>query len=98
MKNLPTFNDFLNEEVEAIYNELESTDTEVNEARKRSADEVAKDAENKIKDQIARYSELMKTNPEKADIYKAQLDLAHARRNVLSMKDKLRKVKEKFDR
>jgi hypothetical protein len=48
-----------------------------------------------IQNQIARYSELMKTNPEKADVYKAQLDLVHAKQTVLAMKKKLAAVKAK---
>jgi hypothetical protein len=35
--------------------------------------QVNKDAEDRIKNQISRYSELMKTKPEKANYYKAQL-------------------------
>lgn len=65
------------------------------EAVKRSDAEVMKDAEEKIKNQIARYSELMKSKPENADVYKAQLDLIHAKQTVLAMKKKLQQVKNK---
>jgi hypothetical protein len=64
------------------------------EAVRRTADQVNKDAEDRLKIQIDKYSQLMKTHPEKADIYKAQLDLAHAKQIVLSMKKKLEAVKK----
>jgi|APGre2960657505_1045072.scaffolds.fasta_scaffold77614_2 hypothetical protein len=64
------------------------------EAVRRTADQVNKDAEDRLKIQIDKYAQLMKTHPEKADIYKAQLDLAHAKQIVLSMKKKLEAVKK----
>jgi hypothetical protein len=70
------------------------SESEVFEGIRRTADEVNREAESRIKDQIARYSELMKTNPEKADVYKAQLELAHARLGVLAAKKKLEQVKK----
>jgi hypothetical protein len=70
-------------------------ESEIFEGMRRSADEVNKEAEMRIKDQIAKYSELMKSNPERADVYKAQIDLAHARMGVLAAKKKLEQVKSK---
>lgn len=66
----------------------------INEAVKRTAAQVNKDAEDRIKNQIARYSELMKTKPEKANYYKAQLDLAHARATTINLKKKVDALKE----
>ena len=54
-----------------------------------------KDAEKRIKDQIVRYSELMKTNPGRANFYKAQLDLAHARMTVIALKRKVDALRSK---
>ena len=68
-------------------------ESSINEAVKRSAAEVNRDAEERLKNQISRYSELMKSNPERADIYKAQLDLAHAKMTVVAMKKKLDSLK-----
>jgi hypothetical protein len=67
---------------------------QVNEAVRRTADQVNKDSEDRIKNQIARYSELMKTKPEKANYYKAQLDLAHARATMINLKKKVDALKE----
>jgi hypothetical protein len=64
------------------------------EAVRRTADQVNKEADDRLKAQIAKYSELMKTHPEKADVYKAQLDLAHAKQTVLAMKKKLESIKK----
>jgi hypothetical protein len=66
----------------------------VNEAVKRTADQVNKDAENRIKTQIDRYSDLMKSKPEKANVYKAMLDLAHARMTVVNLKKKVDALRE----
>jgi hypothetical protein len=74
---------------------FESFEDFLNEATKRTADQVNKDAETRIKSQIDRYSELMKSNPEKADLYKAQLELSHARMTVLNLKKKLDAIRKK---
>lgn len=93
MENLKSYNEFISESFDSSEMELEGLFTE---AVKRTADQVMKDAENKIKEQISRYSDLMKSNPEKADVYKAQLDLVHAKQTVLQMKKKLEQVKAKY--
>jgi hypothetical protein len=91
MKNIKNLEDFLLES----YNEA-SLDELFCEAVRRTADQIHKEADDKIKEQIAKYSELMKSNPEKADLYKAQLDLTHAKQTVLAMKQKLQQVKDKY--
>ena len=90
---IKSYNEFINE---SINNEELELDQLFTEAVKRSAAEVMRDAEEKIKNQIERYSELMKSNPEKADVYKAQLDLIHAKQTVLAMKKKLQQVQAKY--
>ena len=75
------------------YEEL-SIDELFCEAVRRTADQVNKEAEDRLKNQIAKYSELMKSHPENADVYKAQIDLAHAKQTVLSMKRKLESIKK----
>jgi hypothetical protein len=73
---------------------IQSFDDFINEAVRRTADQVNKDAEFALKGQIDRYSELMKTKPEKANFYKAMLDLAHAKMTVLSLKRKVDALRE----
>ena len=90
---IKSYDEFINE---SINNEELELDQLFTEAVKRSAAEVMRDAEEKIKNQIERYSELMKSNPEKADVYKAQLDLIHAKQTVLAMKKKLQQVQAKY--
>jgi len=65
----------------------------VNEAKYRPASEVNREAEGLLKDQIRRYTDRMKTNPDKIEIYKAHLELAHARLNVLTAKKQLDQLK-----
>ena len=91
---LKSYEDFINESLDSLELELDELFTEA--VRKRTPDQIMKDAEDKIKEQIARFSELMKTKPEKADVYKAQLDLVHAKQTVLQMKKKLEQVKSKY--
>lgn len=69
----------------------------LNEGIRRNPDMVNKDSKMRIKTQIERYSELMKTNPEKANFYKAQLDLAHARMVVVDLKQKVDNLRESED-
>jgi len=73
---------------------IQSFEDFLNEAVRRTADQVNKDAEDRIQDQIARYSELMKTKPEKANFYKAMLDLAHAKMTVTHLKAKVDALRE----
>lgn len=65
----------------------------VNEAKYRSASEINREAEDLLKTQIKRYTDRMKTNPDKIEIYKAQLELTHAKLNVLTAKKQLDQLK-----
>ena len=65
----------------------------VNEAKYRPASQINQEAEGLLKDQIARYTDRMKSNPDKIEIYKAHLELAHARLNVLTAKKQLDQLK-----
>jgi hypothetical protein len=65
----------------------------ISEAKRRSASEINREAEDLLKDQIRRYTDRMKTNPDKTEIYKAHLELAHARLNVLTAKKQLDRLK-----
>ncbi len=65
----------------------------ISEAKRRSASEINREVEDLLKDQIRRYTDRMKTNPDKTEIYKAQLELAHARLNVLTAKKQLDQLK-----
>ena len=74
---------------------FESFEEFLNEAVNITPDQVNKDSEKRIKEQIVRYSELMKSNPGRANFYKAQLDLAHARMTVLNLKKKVDSLRGK---
>jgi hypothetical protein len=85
MNNIISFEEYLNEDL-------------VNEAaRKRTAAEVNKESMDRIKQQMTRYAELMKSKPEKANVYKALLDLAHARMAVVTAKQKVDALRESVD-
>ena len=73
---------------------IQSFDDFLNEAVRRTADQVNKDTSDRIGQQIERYSELMKTKPEKANLYKAMLDLSHAKMTVLNLKKKVDALRE----
>jgi hypothetical protein len=97
MKSLLKFNEFMNENsIDNIINEEIELDLLFTEAVKRSDAQVMKDAEDSIKDQIKRYTDLMKTNPKKSTLYKAHLDLIRTKQAVLVMKKKLQLVKAKY--
>ena len=63
--------------------------------KKRPFAEYKAEADKKLKDQLAKYTELTKKNPAKADVYKAQMDVITAKASVLKMKEKLEAVKKK---
>ena len=65
-------------------------------AKRRTLAEYKADAEKKLKDQVAKYSELIKTKPERADFYKAQIDLVNAKMVVLKMKERVEQVRKKI--
>ncbi len=95
---MTTFEDFLNESyTEALLETLtEEIDALLFEAGpRRTFAEVQKDAEMKLKEQLEKYTEMIKKNPEKADVYKAQIDLVNAKQMVLQAKQRLEMVKAK---
>jgi hypothetical protein len=78
--------EIMNEEYDAFIFEAQ---------KKRPFAEYKAEADKKLKDQIVKYNELIKKNPAKADVYKAQLDVVNAKATVLKMKEKLDAVKKK---
>jgi phage-related minor tail protein len=65
----------------------------INEAKRRSFSEINKETEDLLKNQIKMYTDLMKNNPDKIEIYKARLELTHAKLNVLTAKKQLDQLK-----
>ena len=91
-------NNYLLESYEEAY--LETLNEEIDELlfeaqKKREFHEVQRDAEMKLREQLQKYTELIKTRPEKADVYKAQIDLVNAKQMVLQAKERLEMVKKK---
>jgi len=78
--------DLVNEEIDAMLFEA---------GPRRKPQEVQVEAELKLKEQLAKYTEMIKSNPEKADVYKAQIDLVNAKTMVLKAKERLQMVKDK---
>ena len=78
--------DLINEEIDALLFEA---------GPRRKFNEIHMEAEMKLKEQLEKYTEMLKTNPEKADVYKAQIDLVNAKTMVLKAKERLQMVKDK---
>lgn len=78
--------DLVNEEIDALLFEA---------APRRKPQEIQATAELKLKEQLQKYTEMIKSNPEKADVYKAQIDLVNAKTMVLKAKERLQMVKDK---
>jgi hypothetical protein len=78
--------DIVNEEIDAMLFEA---------GPRRKFNEIHAEAEMKLKEQLAKYTEMIKNNPEKADVYKAQIDLVNAKQMVLQAKERLQMVKDK---
>jgi hypothetical protein len=78
--------DLVNEEIDALLFEA---------GPRRKFNEIHMEAEMKLKEQLAKYTEMIKNNPEKADVYKAQIDLVNAKTMVLKAKERLQMVKSK---
>ncbi len=98
MEEIKKFEDFLMESYNEAYLETlnEEIDAMLFEAGpRRKFEEVQRDAEMKLKEQLEKYTEMIKTNPEKADVYKAQIDLVNAKTMVLKAKERLQMVKAK---
>ena len=64
----------------------------LDEAVRKPASQVNRETETRLKDQLANYSKKMKDNPEKADVYKAKIDLANAKLATLTAKKKLDQI------
>jgi hypothetical protein len=98
MEEIKTFENFLNESYNEAY--LETLNEEIDAmlfeaAPRRKFAEIQKDAEMKLKEQLEKYTEMIKSKPEKADVYKAQIDLVNAKMMVLQAKERLEMVKAK---
>ena len=98
MEEIKTFENFLNESYNEAY--LETLNEEIDAmlfeaAPRRNFAEIQKDAEMKLKEQLEKYTEMIKSKPEKADVYKAQIDLVNAKMMVLQAKERLEMVKAK---
>ena len=78
--------DIVNEEIDALLFEA---------GPRRKFNEIHMEAELKLKEQLQKYTEMLKSNPEKADVYKAQIDLINAKQMVLQAKERLQMVKDK---
>jgi hypothetical protein len=61
--------------------------------KKRPFKEYKAEAEKKLKDQFVKYTQLIKTNPGRSNVYKALLDIIKAKEMVLKMKEKAEIVK-----
>jgi hypothetical protein len=83
MKNLISLEEFINED-------------SINEKVfiKKTPEQAFREASIKLDDQIAKYSEMMRTKPEKANYFKALLDVAHAKMTVLTLKRRADSLKE----
>lgn len=82
MNHLPTFEDFLNEEY---------VSPQEKERRLR-------EAEAKLKESIKKIHKLIKDEPEKSEIHKAELDVALAKQTVFDLIKKLKGIKERYQK
>lgn len=98
MEKIDSFEKFLLETYSEAH--LDAVNEEIDEMLfesrpKRRFEEVQKDAQIKLNSQLQKYTELIKSNPERADVYKAQLDLVNAKMMVLQAKERVHMVKQK---
>jgi hypothetical protein len=54
-----------------------------------------REAELRLREQIRKIMDKIKENPEKADIHKLELDIAHAKLNVFELQAQLKMAKER---
>jgi hypothetical protein len=87
---ISTFESFLNE------NEDEDGEFLSEAAKRRETAIVMKEQEMSLVKQINRYTEMMKSNPAKANYYKLMVDLANAKLQVLAIRNKLETMKGSF--
>ena len=83
MKHIPSFKDFLNESEYVSPQEKERKE---------------RDAEMKLRENIRKIMDKIKDDPEKADIHKAELDLANAKQTVFDLTKQLRTIKERHEK
>ena len=57
-----------------------------------------REAEGRLKEQIKKIQEKIKEKPEKADIFKMELEIAHAKMTVFELQKQLKVVKERHEK
>lgn len=98
MEKIDSFEKFLLETYSEVNMEIvnEEIDAMLFEAGpRRKFNEIHAEAEMKLNQQLQKYTEMIKSNPEKSDVYKAQIDLVNAKQMVLQAKQRLQMVKDK---
>lgn len=64
--------------------------------QKRPFEIVQKEAEENLKKQINSFKDLIKNNPQKADLYKAKIQLAQTKLLVIAAKKKVELIRDKY--
>lgn len=64
--------------------------------QKRPFEVIQKEAEENLKKQINSFKDLIKNNPEKADLYKAKIQLAQTKLLVIAAKKKVELIRDKY--
>jgi hypothetical protein len=64
--------------------------------QKRPFEIVQKEAEENLKKQINSFKDLVKNNPQKADLYKAKIQLAQTKLLVIAAKKKVELMRDKY--
>ena len=64
--------------------------------QKRPFEIVQKEAEENLKKQINNFKDLIKNNPQKADLYKAKIQLAQSKLLVIAAKKKVELIRDKY--
>jgi hypothetical protein len=64
--------------------------------QKRPFEVIQKEAEENLKKQITNFKENIKNNPEKADLYKAKIQLAQTKLLVISARKKVELIRDKY--
>ena len=64
--------------------------------QKRPFEIVQKEAEENLKKQINSFKDLVKNNPQKADLYKAKIQLAQTKLLVIAAKKKVELIRDKY--
>jgi hypothetical protein len=66
--------------------------------QKRPFEVIQKEAEENLKKQISNFKDTMKNNPEKADLYKAKIQLAQTKLLVIAAKKKVELIRSKYSK